>query len=159
MVLTIETRLTLTRPIGLPPSRARFAENCGSALNHRWFGKNRYFFIKNDVIKSWLVLINIVFFSSISFVWISYKSIWLKKWSWPKTHRKMRSWRAEIVFFSKRCASKIWAGLKKIDSFTLETSKNHLIRNFLRNGRLRVKANLIQILSLNYFIFWISLLY
>ena len=29
--------------------------------------------------------------------------------------------------------------LKKIDSFTLETSKNHLIRNFLRNGRLRVK--------------------
>ena len=31
--------------------------------------------------------------------------------------------------------------LKKLDSFTLETSKNHLIRNFLRNGRLRVKRN------------------
>ena len=30
--------------------------------------------------------------------------------------------------------------LKKLDSFTLEISKNHLIRNFLRNGRLRVKA-------------------
>ena len=29
--------------------------------------------------------------------------------------------------------------LKKLDSFTSETSKNHLIRNFLRNGRLRVK--------------------
>ena len=29
--------------------------------------------------------------------------------------------------------------LKKLDSFTVETSKNHLIRNFLRNGRLRVK--------------------
>ena len=29
--------------------------------------------------------------------------------------------------------------LKKLGSFTLETSKNHLIRNFLRNGRLRVK--------------------
>ena len=29
--------------------------------------------------------------------------------------------------------------LKKLDSFTLETLKNHLIRNFLRNGRLRVK--------------------
>ena len=28
---------------------------------------------------------------------------------------------------------------KKLDSFTLETSKNHLIRNLLRNGRLRVK--------------------
>ena len=27
---------------------------------------------------------------------------------------------------------------KKLDSFTLETSKNHLIRTFLRNGRLRV---------------------
>ena len=29
--------------------------------------------------------------------------------------------------------------LKKLDSFTSEASKNHLIRNFLRNGRLRVK--------------------
>ena len=29
--------------------------------------------------------------------------------------------------------------IKKLDSFTLETSKNHLIRNFLRNGRVRVK--------------------
>ena len=28
--------------------------------------------------------------------------------------------------------------LKKLDYFTLEMSKNHLIRNFLRNGRLRV---------------------
>ena len=29
---------------------------------------------------------------------------------------------------------------KKLDSFTLETSKNHLIRNFLRNERLRVNT-------------------
>ena len=29
--------------------------------------------------------------------------------------------------------------LKKLDSLTLEMSKNQLIRNFLRNGRLRVK--------------------
>ena len=36
--------------------------------------------------------------------------------------------------------------LKKLDSFSLETSKNHLIRNFLRNGRLRVKYA-IQILN------------
>ena len=28
---------------------------------------------------------------------------------------------------------------KKLDTFTLETSKNHLIRNFLRNGRVRIK--------------------
>ena len=29
--------------------------------------------------------------------------------------------------------------LKKLDSPTLEMSEKHLIRNFLRNGRLRVK--------------------
>ena len=29
--------------------------------------------------------------------------------------------------------------LKKLDSFTLEMSKNHLNRNFLPNGRMRVK--------------------
>ena len=45
---------------------------------------------------------------------------------------------------SKRCASKIWgvsvsSDLKKIDFFTFETSESHLIRNFLRKGRLRVK--------------------
>ena len=32
--------------------------------------------------------------------------------------------------------------LKKIDSFPLETSKNHVIRNFLHNERLGVKKNL-----------------
>ena len=30
--------------------------------------------------------------------------------------------------------------LKRLDSSTLATSKNHLIRNFLRNGRLRVNS-------------------
>ena len=34
--------------------------------------------------------------------------------------------------------------LEKLDSFTLETSKNHLICNFLRNGRLRVKYILVN---------------
>ena len=34
-----------------------------------------------------------------------------------------------------------WGPIKKLDSFTFETSKNHLIRNFLRNGRLRVKID------------------
>ena len=33
--------------------------------------------------------------------------------------------------------------LKKLDSFTLETSKNHLIRNFLRNGCVRVNKIII----------------
>ena len=33
--------------------------------------------------------------------------------------------------------------LKKLDSFTLEMSKTHLIRTFLRNGRLRVKCYII----------------
>ena len=32
-----------------------------------------------------------------------------------------------------------WGPVKKLDFFTMETSKNHLIRNFLRRGRLRVK--------------------
>ena len=32
--------------------------------------------------------------------------------------------------------------LKKLDSFTSEASKNHLIRNFLRNGRLRVNKKI-----------------
>ena len=32
--------------------------------------------------------------------------------------------------------------LEKLDSFTLETSENHLIRNFLRNRRLKVKTEL-----------------
>ena len=40
---------------------------------------------------------------------------------------------------------------KKLYSFTLEISKNHLIRNFLRNGRLRVK-----ILKFNEFIRFLS---
>ena len=31
--------------------------------------------------------------------------------------------------------------LKKLDSVTLKTSKNRLIRNFLRNGRPRVKID------------------
>ena len=61
-------------------------------------------------------------------------------------------WKLEgpkLVFF-KRCASRIWGGsirsdLKKLDAFTWETSTNHLIRNFLRNERVRVKTELIRI--------------
>ena len=34
------------------------------------------------------------------------------------------------------------SGLEELDSFTLERSKNHLTRNFLRNWRLRVENEL-----------------
>ena len=55
------------------------------------------------------------------------------------------------LVFSKGCASKIWGGsvrsdFKKRDSFTLKTSKNHLIRDFLRNRRVRLKVNLLPFL-------------
>ena len=54
----------------------------------------------------------------------------------------MKSGRAKIGSF-KKMRIKNLSGVsevrfKKLDSFTLETSKNHLIHNFLRNGRLRV---------------------
>ena len=45
---------------------------------------------------------------------------------------------------------KIWGGSvrsdfkKKLDSFTLKTSKNYLIRNFVRNERLRVNISRIS---------------
>ena len=38
----------------------------------------------------------------------------------------------------KNLMGSVRSGLGKLDSFTLERSKNHLIRTFLRNGRLRV---------------------
>ena len=58
----------------------------------------------------------------------------------------MTAWRAKIGIFQKMRIKILKGGqwgpiLKKIDSFTLETSKTHLIRNFLRSGRLRVKVN------------------
>ena len=53
--------------------------------------------------------INIIFFSSISFVLISYKTIWPKTWSWYKTHWKWNLEELKLVF-SKRCVSKIWGG-------------------------------------------------
>ena len=59
--------------------------------------------------------------------------------------KRNKNWKLEGLksVFSKRCTSKIWgrsvrADFKKLDSFTLKTSKNHLIRNFLRNGHQRV---------------------
>ena len=40
--------------------------------------------------------------------------------------------------------------IKKLDPFTLEMSKNHLICNFLRNGRLRVNLILFEVRGKNY---------
>ena len=58
----------------------------------------------------------------------------------------MKAGRAKIGIFQKMRIKNLRGGgvsevrfKKKLDYFTLETSKNHLIRNFLRNGRLRVK--------------------
>ena len=59
----------------------------------------------------------------------------------------MKAWRALIGIFQKIRIKNLREGvmtrvievrLKKIDSCTVETSKNHLIRNLLRNGRVRV---------------------
>ena len=56
----------------------------------------------------------------------------------------MKAWKALIDIFQKMRIKNIRGvsevRFKKIDSITLEMSKNHLIRNFLRNGRVRVKT-------------------
>ena len=46
---------------------------------------------------------------------------------------------------SKILGGSVRFDFKKFDSFTLETSKTHLIHNFLRNGRVRVKTELQKI--------------
>ena len=38
--------------------------------------------------------------------------------------------------------------LKKLDSFTLETSKNKLIRNFMRNGHVRSNDQFMKLFSM-----------
>ena len=57
---------------------------------------------------------------------------------------KNESWKGLNWYFPKDAHQKSDGGsvrsdLKILDSFTLEMSKNQLIRSFLRNGRLRVK--------------------
>ena len=60
----------------------------------------------------------------------------------------MKSGRALIGIFQKmrikNLRGSVRSDLTKLDYFTLEMSKNHLIRNFLRNGRLRVKFRLLK---------------
>ena len=54
----------------------------------------------------------------------------------------MKAGRASIGIFQKmrieNLRGAVRSDLEKLDSFTLETSKNHLIHNFLRNGRVKV---------------------
>ena len=55
----------------------------------------------------------------------------------------MKAGKAKIGIFQKMRIKNLRGGvsevrLKKLDSFTLQTSKNHLIRNCSRNERLRV---------------------
>ena len=58
----------------------------------------------------------------------------------------MKAGKAKICIFQKMHIKNLrgsqWDPIKKLNSFTLEMSKNHLIRNLLRNGRLRVKGKL-----------------
>ena len=89
------------------------------------------------------------FFSLISFVRKSYKATWLKTWSSYKNPLKNEIWKGLNRYFPKDAHQKSGGGsvrsdLRNLDSFTLETSKYHLIRNFLRNGRLRVNVILEQ---------------
>ena len=53
--------------------------------------------------------------------------------------------RASIGIFQKmrikNLRGSVRFDLKKLDRFTLDTSKKHLISNFLRNGCVRVNAN------------------
>ena len=62
-----------------------------------------------------------------------------------KTHWKMKAGRAKIGIFQKMRIKNLrggqWDPIKKLDPFTLETSKNNLIHNFLREGRVRVKIS------------------
>ena len=52
----------------------------------------------------------------------------------------MKAWKAWIRIFQKMRIKNLRkvSEVKKTRILTLETSKNHLIRNFLRNGRVRV---------------------
>ena len=63
----------------------------------------------------------------------------------------MKAGRALIGIFQKmriqNLRGSVRSDLKKIDPFTLETSKNHLIRNFIRDGRVRDKGSNHDILS------------
>ena len=73
-----------------------------------------------------------LFFSSISFVRISYKTIWLKTWSWYKTHWKwnlegLKSLFSKIMRIKNLRGSEVRLKKSKFESklsFTLETSKN-----------------------------------
>ena len=52
----------------------------------------------------------------------------------------MKAGRAQIGIFKNMCIKNLRIPIKKkLDSFTLKTSINHLIHNILCNGRVKVK--------------------
>ena len=68
--------------------------------------------------------------------------------AWYKNPLINESWKGLSWYFPKNAYKKSEGEVsdvqfKKLDSFILETSKNHLIRNFLRNRRVRVKSVII----------------
>ena len=59
----------------------------------------------------------------------------------PEVGEKM-SWKGFVSkLIEPDALGSVRSDLKKLDFFSSETSKNHLIRNILRNGRVRVKIN------------------
>jgi len=46
------------------------------------------------------------------------------------------------------------SGCEKVDSFTLEMSKNNVIRSFVRNGRVRVNNFLLRKMLIFLIILW-----
>ena len=101
--------LTLKRSIGLPPD----TPVAQKIADQRWHIANSAKISTFLYKMMWLVFIRLVsvnkhlFFSSISLIRISYKSIWLKICSWYKLNEKWNLEGLKLVF-SKRCASKIW---------------------------------------------------
>ena len=64
-------------------------------------------------------------------------------------------WKGLNRYFLKDAHQKsegsVRSDLKKFDSFTLEMSINHFIRNFLRNGRLMVKIQILDFFGISVF--------
>ena len=103
------------------------------------------------MIEGWLVWITSFFLFD-----LSYETSLLKTWSWYKNPLKNVSWKGWNWYFPKDAHQKsesvsVRSDLKKLYYFPLETSKNNLIRNFLRTGRVRVKCQLIRLIRTVYF--------
>ena len=88
------------------------------------------------------------FFSSLSFVRISYKTIWLKTRSWYKNPLKNESWKGLNRYFSKDAHQKSevgqWGPIQKNSTPSPWKRRKTTSSAILRNGRLRVKMQMIN---------------